>query len=66
MLTGWLKTISQLHSFAWWCARDPMPFLRAFLEMLGAAWRRSKSLLVPGRSPGLAGLAEEQRKSTSR
>jgi predicted ATP-grasp superfamily ATP-dependent carboligase len=52
-LAGWLKMILQSRSFAWWCATDPMPFLRAFIEMLSAIWRRlwrrSKSLIVPGR-----------------
>lgn len=39
-LAGWLKMILRSRSFAWWCARDPRPFLRASLEMLGAARRR--------------------------
>lgn len=58
-LAGWLKMISRSRSFAWWCARDPMPFLRAFLEMLSAIWRRlrrrSKGLLIPRRSPRQVG-----------
>lgn len=38
-LAGWLKMISRSRSFAWWCAQDPRPFLRASLELLGAVWR---------------------------
>jgi len=58
-LTGWLKMISRSRSFAWWCARDPIPFLRASLRMLSEArWfllRWSRSIFVLGRSSGKEG-----------
>ena len=53
-LAGWLKMISRSRSFAWWCARDPRPFLRASLRMLSEAWwfllQWSRSISVLERS----------------
>jgi D-aspartate ligase len=35
----WLRSVFTARSFAWWSLRDPVPFMRATVEMLGVAMR---------------------------
>lgn len=40
---AWLRALARARAFAWFEARDPLPWLRATLALPAAAWRMSRA-----------------------